>query len=447
MATFKSVLVRLNRILMADSDRALEAQQNPTLRSLMKGNILVLTVSRVIWSISGAVVRPYMSLYILALGGSKPVIGVANALAGLAGMFLFPLGGYIADKAGRAKLIGIATFLYASSFIFFIFAPSWEWLAVGMAYQQLVLFYMPALNALMADSIPVGTRGKILSMMMVIPEAVRIFIPFVGGWLISVYALKPAMRIGYTGSFFLALIVAIMRYRYLTETIENRTSIGRNIPRIMKESYREMYKSIKWVLGNLRGYMYISILLSFIAAAVQPFYVLFAMEVIGLSAYQWGTVLLAAGLSKTLLSITIGDLVDKWGARKCMFISLIFGVPSLLAFTATTGFATTVVIYVLLIISNAFMWISSNVLLADTIPKNTRGRIMAAMGQGFNIGVSGGGYARGFILFIPATIGAFFGGYIYDYNPILPWLLQVAILVVCIALTYVYIREPETAQA
>ena len=447
MGKFKCRLGRLNRILMVDSDGAQEAQQNHTLRSLMKGNILVLTVSRVIWSISGAVVRPYMSLYILALGGSKPVIGFSNALADLVGLFLYPLGGYIADKAGRAKLVGIATFLYASSFLFFIFAPSWEWLAVGMAYQQLVLFYMPALNALMADSIPVGTRGKILSMMMVIPEAVRIFIPYVGGWLITVYTLQPAMRIGYTASFFLAFVVAIMRYRYLTETIEDSTDIGRNIPHIMKESYREMYKSIKWVLGNLKGYMYISILLAFIAAAVQPFYVLFATEVIGLSAYQWGTVLLAAGLSKTVLAITVGDLVDKWGARKCMFIALIFGIPSLLAFTGSTGFATTVVIYVLLIISNAFMWIASNVLMADTIPKNTRGRIMAALGQGVNIGVSGGGYARGFILFIPATIGAYFGGYIYDYNPALPWFLQIAILVISIALTYVYIKEPETAQA
>jgi MFS family permease len=432
---------------MADSEGAQEAQQNHTLRSLMKGNILVLTVSRVIWSISGAVVRPYMSLYILALGGSKPVIGFANAMADLAGMFLYPLGGYIADKAGRAKLVGIATFLYASSFLFFIFAPSWEWLAVGMAYQQLVLFYMPALNALMADSIPVGTRGKILSMMMVIPEAVRIFIPYVGGWLIAVYTLQPAMRIGYTASFFLAFVVAIMRYRYLTETIEDSTGIGRNVPHIMKESYREMYKSIKWVLGNLKGYMYISIFLAFIAAAVQPFYVLYATEIIGLTAYQWGTVLLAAGLSKTLLSITVGDLVDKWGARKCMFIALIFGIPSLLAFTGSTGFATTVVIYICLIISNAFMWIASNVLMADTIPKKTRGRIMAALGQGVNIGVSGGGYARGFILFIPATIGAYFGGYIYDFNPMLPWLLQATILLVSIALTYVYIKEPETAQA
>jgi len=446
LGTFKCLLGRLNKILLVDGDGAQEVQEEHSLRSLMKGNILVLTVSRVIWSVSGAVVRPYMSLFILALGGSKPVIGLSNALADFAGMFLYPLGGYIADKAGRAKLVGIATFLYASSFLFFVFAPSWEWLAVGMAYQQVVLFYMPALNALMADSIPVGTRGKILSLMMVIPEAVRIFIPYVGGWLISVYTLQPAMRIGYTLSFFLALVVGIMRYRYLTETIENSTGIGRDIPHIMRESYSEMFKSIKWVLGNLKGYMYISILLAFIAAAVAPFYVLYATEVVGLSAYQWGTVLLVAGLSKTLLSIKVGDLVDKWGARRCMFIALIFGIPSIYAFTASTGFAMTVVIYVCLIISNAFIWIATNVLLADTIPKSNRGRIMAALGQGSNIGVSGGGYARGFLLFIPATIGAYFGGYIYDYNPALPWLLQIVILVVSIALTYVYIREPETAQ-
>jgi DHA1 family tetracycline resistance protein-like MFS transporter len=67
-----------------------------------------------------------------------------NAVAGLAGMFLYPLGGYIADKSERARLVGVSTFLYALSFLLFVLAPSWQWLAVGMAYQQLVLFYMSA---------------------------------------------------------------------------------------------------------------------------------------------------------------------------------------------------------------------------------------------------------------------------------------------------------------
>jgi hypothetical protein len=57
----------------------------------MKGNVLVLTVSRVIWSVSGSIVYPYLSLYFLELGGTKPQIGLVNALAGLVGMFLSQL--------------------------------------------------------------------------------------------------------------------------------------------------------------------------------------------------------------------------------------------------------------------------------------------------------------------------------------------------------------------
>lgn len=114
-----------------------------------------------------------------------------------------------------------------------------------MAYQQLVLFYMPALNANMADSIPVGARGRILSLTMVIPEAVRIFIPYIGGWIIAVYALQSAMWIGYALSFVLAVVVAYMRLRYLRETIKNGSGIGRDIVSIFGESYKDILSSIR----------------------------------------------------------------------------------------------------------------------------------------------------------------------------------------------------------
>jgi hypothetical protein len=37
----------------------------------MRGNILVLTMSRVIWSMSNSIVYPYLSLYILELRGAS----------------------------------------------------------------------------------------------------------------------------------------------------------------------------------------------------------------------------------------------------------------------------------------------------------------------------------------------------------------------------------------
>lgn len=59
----------------------------------MKGNILVLTVSRIIWSMSMSVVNPYQPLFIQALGGSKPMIGLITALGSATGMVFYPLGG------------------------------------------------------------------------------------------------------------------------------------------------------------------------------------------------------------------------------------------------------------------------------------------------------------------------------------------------------------------
>ncbi len=67
-----------------------------------------------------------------------------------------------------------------------------------------------------------------------------------------------------------------------------------------------------------------------------------------------------------------------------------------------------------------------------------------ALGQGLGVGI--GGYTRGFILFIPSTIGAFLGGYIYEFNPAMPWLLQAVFLLLEIALTVLFVKEPDKAE-
>jgi DHA1 family multidrug resistance protein-like MFS transporter len=425
--------------------KADETPKEYTLRELMKGNILVLTVSRIIWSLSSSIVWPYQSLFIQDLGGSKPIIGLITALGNFTGMLFYPLGGYIADKSGRAKLVGYSTLLYASSFLIFAFAPTWEWIAVAISVQQLVLFYMPALNAIMADSIPPGARGKILSLTISIPEAVRILAPFIGGWLIETYTRVPAMRIGYILRFITAMFVAFMRIKLLKETLPPQ-EFEVNIRKIFTESYRNMWTSTKWIMNNLKGYTVISMTLIFIASLVQPFWVIYANEIVGLSEWQWGQMLLIAGLTKTVVSLFVGNYVDRIGPRKCMMIAFILGAPGMLAFPYVTGFISTTLVYVLLVLANAFVWISSGVYLANMIPRNIRGRIMAGLGQGIPLGISGGGYAQGFILFIPNMLGSMVSGYIYEVNPMYPWYINAVVLLLCLILTIKTVQEPETAE-
>ena len=416
-----------------------------TLRELMKGNILVLTVSRIIWSMSSSIVWPYASLYIIELGGSTVTIGKITALANVAGMLFYPLGGYLADKSGRAKLVGYSTLLFAGSFLIFSRAPSWEWIAVAMSVQSLVLFYMPALNAIMADSIPPGARGKILSLTISIPEAVRILSPFIGGWLIERYTLVPAMRLGYTISFITAAFVAFMRIKYLKETIDPKP-LNKNIVQIFVESYKDVWTSTKWIVKNMGGYTIIAMILVFAGSLVQPYWAVYATEITGLSPFQWGQIALVGGIGKTLISLTVGTFVDKHGAKKSMIVSFLIGVPAMIAFVFTKGLVDTAAVYVVMVLANAFIWIGSGVLLADSIPRNVRGRIMAGLGQGIPLGITGGGYAQGFMLFIPSAIGSLLSGYIYDFNPAYPWYLQGALLTLCLVLVIKMVKEPERAE-
>jgi MFS family permease len=424
---------------------AQRAGQDYSIKQLMKGNILVLTVSRIIWSMSMSVVNPYQPLFIQALGGSKPMIGLITALGSATGMIFYPLGGYLADKSGRAKLVGYATLLYAMSFIVFIMAPTWQWVAVAISFQQLVLFYMPALNAIMADSIPPGARGRILSLTIAIPEAVRILAPFIGGWLIETYTLIPAMRLGYMLSFGMAFLVAVMRIRYLRETIEKQ-EFRWDVLRIFRESYSNVWESVKWILANMRGYSLIAMMLIFIASLVQPFWVVYATEVTGLTPLQWGQLSLIAGAAKVAISLMVGGLVDRLGPRKSMVVSLLIGAPAMLAFPYAKGFVALTLVYVVLVLGNAFIWISSSVYLANSIPRAVRGRIMAGLGQGVSLGVSGGGYAQGFILFLPGMIGSIVSGFIYEVNPMYPWYLNAAVMVLCLLMVLRLMREPSKAE-
>jgi len=413
----------------------------------MKGNVLVLTVSRVLWSMSDSLAWPYLSLYILFLGGTAEIVGFVYAIGTMAACVLYPIGGYIADKAGRARLVSMATLLYITSFAVFAFANSWEWLAFAYAYQQVVLFYMPALNAIMADSIPVGARGRIYAVTVSIPNAVRVITPYLGGYLIAVYTLQPAMRLSYTLSFCIGLVVAFIRLRYLKETITNGERIGRKVPKILIEGYKNVFTSLKWVISNMPGYIGMAVLLSFIGSLVIPFWIVYAQNIIGISAYMWGVILLIGGLVNTLSSLVVGNLIDRIGIRKCMIMAFLLSIPPMFLFTLARDFYQVAAIWIVLMIASSFLWISSSVYLADVIPRGMRGRVMAGVGQGVSFGITGVGYSSGFLLFIPMTIGSVISGYIYNYNSVYPWYIQSVFLTVGLIICLFFIKNPEKPEA
>ena len=96
------------------------------LPEFLRGNALIMTVCECVWRSTVDIVVPFVSLYVLELGGSYQTIGYIMSGASLASMLLYPLGGYIADYQGRIKLIGYMTFMYAFAFLVTGLGDSWQ---------------------------------------------------------------------------------------------------------------------------------------------------------------------------------------------------------------------------------------------------------------------------------------------------------------------------------
>ena len=84
---------------------AITDQERKGMFWFIQGNIKILMICRLLWSLSTSVDYPYFSYYVLAMGGSSKEVGYISSIGILAGMVLYPVGGFLADRSGRVKLI------------------------------------------------------------------------------------------------------------------------------------------------------------------------------------------------------------------------------------------------------------------------------------------------------------------------------------------------------
>lgn len=70
---------------------------------ILRGNLFWLVLCQCIWGFTTNIPSSYLPLYIEQLGGTTADVGFVRSAAALAGLFLYPLGGYIADKSAASN--------------------------------------------------------------------------------------------------------------------------------------------------------------------------------------------------------------------------------------------------------------------------------------------------------------------------------------------------------
>src|SRR4030042_6184476 len=113
--------------------------------AVLSGNFLVLILTWILMYSTQPIPDTYSSLYYLSLGATPFLLSVMFFAGSLAVAFVQFPGGYLADSHGRRWLVATMSFGLALGYLLFIFAPSWEYIALGLVVQNFCLIYQPAL--------------------------------------------------------------------------------------------------------------------------------------------------------------------------------------------------------------------------------------------------------------------------------------------------------------
>ena len=420
--------------------------------AFMRGNILVLALTRVLGMFARSMTMPYASLYILALGGEPAQVGLVNSLMPLAGLLVFPIAGYISDHAGRVKLIGISGLLSGFVFLIYIFAADWRLLALGALLRGFMVIQFPPSSAIVADSLAPQDRGRGIATMNTISGAPAMLAPYVAGALLDAWGVNLGMRCLYGFLMVASLVSAGINLRFLKETSERSSvKIGlSDLSRIFRDAYSGIPTMLRQFPRSLKA-LSVVIILGFLANAVAgPFWVVYAVEHIGLSSVEWGSILLIETALRNVMYIPAGMIVDRYGRTRCMLASLSLSLVSIPLFVFSVSFVAVLLVRASIAVSSAFSMLACSALMADTTPRAIRGRAMAAIGRGtVMVGAASGGTGGpglGFLATIPLMIASFSAGYLYDYDPTYPWFFAFGAVLVSIAVTGLFVRDPENAE-
>ena len=398
----------------------------------LRGNLLVLMASYMVFGFTSGLFSPFRSPYIRELGASPLVLGLMTS-AGYVILALVRIpGAFIADRYGRRKVIVVFTFGAALSYAFYVFAWDWRVILVAVVVSSLSHIYQPALEAIEADSLPPGRRGLGYSLIWVMPGVPAFLGPVASGYLVERYGLVPGMRVVYAVVLVCVLAVAGIRWRYLEETAGEEEDLGR---RELVASFRESVWSIReaW-RGMDREIRYVTLvylLMSLEFPLFQTFYSLYAYDVVGVTGLEWGLISTIGSVALILVGYPAGKIVDRIGRRRSMLLAYLLSTPTLLGFMAARGFTQMAVVNVVFQVSTAFFFPALNALRADMVPREKRGRIMGLMGT-----------MRSIAMVPAATVF----GYLYELNRAYPYMIGVAIEVVTVTIILGLVSDPETSE-
>ena len=398
--------------------------------AVLRGNFLLITLTWIIMFAAQPIPDTYASLFYIHLGADTFLISVMGFAGSIAvALVQFP-GGYLADKHGRRWLIVSMTFGLALGSLFFIFAPSWQFILIGLLIQNICSIYGPALMAMVIDSLPPESRGTGFSFQSVITTIVLLPAPLIAQYLVVTFNFDIGMRIAYTITALAYFSVATIRLR-LKETLppaESKRpsiiSLLRKYPQTVRDGIGVWSKIPKSAFN-----LFVSIIIiNGLVVSCQLYFVVYATSVLSISLEQWAIVVAFRYLSIAIPGILAGLSMDAFGRKRFLILGYLLFFPGMLLFV-NADFNVLLLSFFFFGLGNLLQLNSYNVLMGDLVPRTLRGTVTGCLQ---------------FFMFIMQAVLQVLVGILYAFvSPQLPFLLLAATSIPLSIFVYLKVQEPK----
>jgi MFS family permease len=273
----------------------------------------------------------FLPIYLIALGGSVLSIGLLNGMDNLlSALYSFP-GGYLSDRLGYKRALLIFNLLAIGGYAIVIVFPVWQAVLVGaLFFLSWSAISLPATVSLVSGVLPQNKHTMGISMLSLVRRVPMALGPLLGGLLITRYGEVAGVRT----AFMIAIVLGVIAMLFQQLMIEEKrrgpaTTLVGNPLRV----FAGMSSKLKHLLVA-------DILVRFCEQIPYAFVVLWAVNIIGISAFQFGILTTIEMVVAMLVYIPVAYLADRSTKKPFVVMTFIFFTlfPVMLFFSHSFGF-------------------------------------------------------------------------------------------------------------
>lgn len=247
--------------------------------------------------------RRFLPKYLESLGAPVTAIGLFGTTEDfLDGVYQYP-GGWVADRYGRRAALLLFVSLAALGYALFATLDRW-WLAfvalaLIMAWDSMA---SPTLFAVVGDALPRNKRTMGFTVQSILRRIPIVVAPTLGGIAIMRMGLRSGMRVGLAVSILLAIVTLGISWRIRIPVIADETPIR------IDHVWQSFPRQLRWLLAS-------DVFIRTCDAMVDIFLVLFAVNVIGISAPRFGILVAVQAATAMAVYIPAASIAERVGKK------------------------------------------------------------------------------------------------------------------------------------